>query len=88
LVGDSDGGDFAGIDGGLGNGLAGGGGNRLPDFVGIVLDTPRFGKMLGEFLLGDRQGFESLVVNDRSRTGGALIESEKVFHGKIRLWDL
>ena len=85
LVGDAEGGDVGGGDARFFNGLAGGLEDGLPDLGGVVLDPTGLGEVLGEFLLRDGEGAAAVVVDDGAGAGGALIESEEVFHGETNI---
>ena len=52
----------------------------LPDFKRIVLDPPRLGKVLREFLLRCGDGPTIAVEQHRPRAGGALVKCKDVLH--------
>jgi hypothetical protein len=74
LVGDTDGGHIIRLEVGGLQGLASDRQLGLPDFGCIVFDPTVVGKILSEFLLGDGQNFPSMIEQDGSGAGGALIE--------------
>ena len=85
LVGDADGGDFAGAGAALLQHFARAGELGVPDVERIVLDPAGLGKMLGIFLLGERHDLALAVEQDGTRTGGALVEGKDVkAHHRLR----
>ena len=66
-----------------GHGLGHDTGLRGPDFVGVVLHPAGLREVLFEFLLGDGANGAGVVEDNGARTGGALVEGENVFHGKM-----
>src|SRR6476661_2805380 len=80
LVGDTDGGDFARADARSSERFDGHARLRLPDFIRAVLDPPRSGKDLLDFLLRRGNDGAAVVEDDGSRTGRALIERQYELH--------
>ena len=54
-----------------------------PDFHRVVLDPARPGIDLRQLLLGQRHHAAFFVKHNASRTGGSLIEGEKIGHGVL-----
>ena len=59
--------------------------DRNPEnFVGVVLDPPGLGKVLGEFPVSTTQHRAVLADDQRGGAGGALVEGEDGNHSRIR----
>ncbi len=92
LVGDADGGD--GLGGGPGSGsalgqavadLGQGGADGLPDLVGVVLDPPGSGEVLGQLAVGDVDDAGLLVDDQGADAGRARIDGDHLGHEGLTL---
>ena len=81
LVGDADGGDRLTTAGELRRQLAGRGLHRRPDVVGVVLDPPRAGEVLGELPVATPARQAPLIDSQRPHAGRPRVNGQHHRHG-------
>jgi hypothetical protein len=89
LVSDADGCNVFGLRAALGKGFESNRNLRRGDLLGIVFYPTGLGKYLIELALRYGSNFAIAIEQERSRTGGALIECQNVLQGaSVNIWAL